>query len=102
MYNTIILLKATESLTLSQFKRNYSCGDAIFSSLAEELDRWSIEDKDIAVAELAKHKCTYDVRYCVDITEYALEYCECDDNGVFIQGSDYDFADVLEEGDDIC
>lgn len=32
------------------------------------------------------------------IDEWALEYCECDEDGEFVEGSDYDMAD--EEIDD--
>lgn len=28
-----------------------------------------------------------------NVTEYALEYCECDEDGEFIQGADFDLAE---------
>lgn len=44
-------------------------------------------------------KCTY--KKGIELTyidEWALEYCECDEDGDFVEGSDYDIAD--EEIDD--
>lgn len=94
MFNTIILLKGTETLTKKQFK-NFEKGNTIFGldQEPEELQRWSIEEKDEAEKVLSGLKCEYrQLPECVDITEYALEYCECDEDGEFIQGSDFDLA----------
>lgn len=53
-----------------------------------------MSEKDEAVAELASKKCTY--KKGIELTyidEWALEYCECDEDGEFVEGSDYDIAD---------
>lgn len=95
MYNTIILKKGYARLT-EQGYSGFSEGDTIFGtdSDPEELKRWNIEDEENAKKELAKHKCTYDGgNGCYDIEEYALEYCECDENGEFVQGSDFNLAE---------
>ena len=94
MFNTIILLKGTETLTKKQFK-NFEKGNTIFglNQEPEELQRWSIEKKDEAEKVLSELKCEYrQLSEGVDITEYALEYCECDKDGEFVQGSDFDLA----------
>lgn len=91
--NTIILLEGTARLTGREMKK-FNKYDTILGcdSNPTELKRWSIEQIDEAKAELAKYKCEYDLSY---IAEYALEYCECDEDGEFIQGSDYDFAEEV-------
>lgn len=94
MFNTIILLKGIETLTKKQFK-TFEKGNTIFGldSEPEELKRWSISNKDEAEKALSELKCVYRLLpESVDITEYALEYCECDENGEFVQGSDFDLA----------
>ncbi len=92
--NTIILKKGTERLTDMEYKK-FEKGDTIWGAdrMPEELKRWSIDDKKLAEAELAKHKCTYKKANIWDIEEYALEYCECDEDGELIQGSDFDLAE---------
>lgn len=94
MINTIILKKGYARLTHSEYEK-FEKGDTIFglNSEPEELKRWSIEDKEEAEKELAKYKCSYSGGNVWDIEEYALEYCECDENGEFVQGSDFDLAD---------
>lgn len=93
MNNTIILKKGYERLTENEFKE-FQKGDTIWGndSTPEELNRWSIEQEQDARAELAKHSCTYVHGNVWDIEEYALEYCECNENGEFVQGSDYVLA----------
>lgn len=97
MLNTIILKHGYARLTNAEMK-SFEKGDTIFGENAapEELKRWSIEQKEEALKELEKHSCTYikDVQLTT-ISEYALEYCECDDDGEFVSGSDYELA---EEG----
>lgn len=92
-YNTIILKKGTRKLTESEYK-SFCKGDTIFGidSNPEELKRWSIEQKSEALSELDDYQCTYDGGNVWDIEEYALEYCICDKNGEFVQGSDFDLA----------
>lgn len=59
-----------------------------------ELKRWDITQAEEAKAELAKYNCSYSKGIALYyIEEYALEYCECDEDGEFVQGSDYDFAE---------
>lgn len=93
-FNTIILKKGELTLTENKFK-NFEKGDTIFgeNSTPKELKRWSIEQKDEAKKELEKYRCTYRQPFSEHvIEEYALEYCECDEDGEFVQGSDYDLA----------
>ena len=95
MNNTIILKKGTRNLTNKEHK-NFQKGDAVYGLNVEpeELKRWNIADKSEALKELSKHRCSYR-RGCEDwqIEEFALEYCECNENGEFISGSDYDLAE---------
>ena len=95
MFNTIILKKGYERLTESEFT-HFENGDTIWGTdqFPEEIKRWSIEQEEEAREELAKHKCSY-VQYggFWQIEEYALEYCERDEDGEFIEGSDYCLAE---------
>lgn len=95
-WNTIILREGFEVLTDKEFK-NFEKGNTIYGadSNAKEVKRWSIEQEE-AKAELAKLTCEYANGY---ITEYALEYCECDEDGEFICGSDFELAEEKERGE---
>lgn len=99
MFNTIILKKGEARLTRSEFK-SFEKGDTIFGcdSEPEELKRWSSDQKEEAQAELEKYRCRYfkgaELYYA---EEYALEFCECDEEGEFISGSDYDLAEEKTE-----
>lgn len=98
-FNTIRLLEKFEWIdTYSDFKQ-FKRGDAILreNSCVDEIKRWSIEQKEEAKAELAKYKCEYTRHY---VREYALEYFRSDDDGEFLCGSDYDFAEADEEDED--
>ena len=101
MNNTIILLRGKDGLSKSEYAK-FSKGDTIFGTDSEpvEIMRWDIAEHDLAEQELAKYECLYDDSnpdYVV-IEEYALAYCECDDDGDFIQGSDFRLA---KEGDTV-
>lgn len=95
MWNTIRLLKGQLSVDEKHLK-NFSHGDTICGLDAEpqEIERYSIGEKDEAAENLAKYKCEYwkgaELYYW---EEYALEYCNTDEDGDFISGSDYDFAE---------
>lgn len=95
MYNTIRLLQGEANLTSAEYKK-FSKGDCIWGidRDPEENKRWPIEQEEEAKAELAKLHCEYkkgiELWY---ITEYALEYCEIDEDGNWIDGSDYDLAE---------
>lgn len=90
-FNTIILHMGEEVLAKSEMKK-FAKGDTIWGpdSNAKELKRWPIEKEAEAKAELAKFRCEYEDGY---ITEYALEWCECDEDGEFIQGSNFELAE---------
>ena len=91
-WNTIRLLKGEANLTKQELS-NFSAGDTIhgIDSEAQELARWSIDDEDAAMEALSQYKCKY---YNGLIEEYALEYCSCDEDGDFIEGSDYEMAET--------
>jgi hypothetical protein len=92
MFNTVILRKGYASLTAKELE-GFEKGDTIYGidRQSEEVERWSIDQEAEAKAELAKHACVY--RKDGDIEEWALEYCECDEDGDFISESDYDLAE---------
>lgn len=95
MFNTIILWHGEAALSKMEMKK-FEKGDTVCNDWADatEVQRWNISDKDEAVAVLASKKCTY--KKGIELTyidEWALEYCECDENGEFVEGSDYDMAD---------
>ena len=92
MKNTIILRHGYKRLTSSEFKK-FKKGDTIWGedSDPEELQRWNINQKEDAELELSKYRCEYNDGW--NIEEYALEYCECDEDGDFVWGSDYQLAE---------
>lgn len=94
-YNTIILLKGKRYLTNQEYKK-FKKGDTIWGvdNNSEVLKRWNITQKDEALEELKKYKCIYDTEGNNNlIEEYALEFFEADEDGEFIQGSDYELAE---------
>lgn len=106
MFNTIILKKGFEILNNYEME-DFCKGDTIWGndSDPDEIERWSIDQKDNALEAIKNYKCNYyessdyeniELHY---ITEYALEYCECDEDGEFISGSDYYLAEEEKEPD---
>lgn len=97
MFNTIILLHNSKKLTSKEYK-NFTKGDSIYGNdeSPAELKRWSVDCEKQAKDELQKHHCSYeqgaDLYY---IEEYALMYCRTDENGEFVEGSDFEFASEL-------
>lgn len=99
MNNTIKLIKGDEILTRDEWKK-FKKHDSILGidRTPEELQMWSITQEADAKAELAKYNCEYIHNIeTVHAIEYALEYCQCDEDGEFIEGSDYDFAEEKAE-----
>ena len=97
MFNTIILKMGQARLTRPEQKK-FVHGDTIWGadSSPEELGRWSIEQKEDAKAELEKFKSVYEADGSLfNVTEYALEFCECDEDGEFISGSDFELAEIF-------
>lgn len=98
MYNTIFLKRGNAIVKAAKFK-DYSIGDAVCGVNAEPdiLQKWPIEKEMEAKEELKKHRCTYEKSGdFYDVEEFALEYCETDDDGDFISGSDFDLAETEE------
>lgn len=92
--NTIVLLKGDAKLNSQEYAK-FKCGDTIRGndSFPQEIKRWSIEEKKKAEEELNKYRCSYEhVNQLWHIEEYALEYSEYNEDGDFIDGSDYEFA----------
>lgn len=101
MYNAILLLKGEDRFARSEWNKvDEKEGSTIWQDGAnpQELKRWGMEQKKEALEEFEKCKCQY-VEPTGDfpgyIKEFALEYCECDDDGEFVQGSDYDLAEKI-------
>lgn len=97
--NTIYLRKGEEGLTRDEYKR-FKKGDTIIGidSCSEVLKTFSIEQEAEARQELAKYRCSYsEGRSGFYIEEYALEFCETDEDGDFIEGSDYQLAEEAED-----
>lgn len=98
--NTIKLLRGEDRVENKKYK-DFVKGDTIWGadSEPEELKRWSIEDKEQAKEELAKYRCFYDSNgwgTLVIVEEFALEYCECDEEGEFVEGSNFELAEERE------
>lgn len=83
------------SYSKKQFN-NFTEGDCICGENAspEELKRWTGDQYDLAKAELAKYSCSYRKSGgYMFADEYALEYCNTDEDGEFLDGSDLDLAE---------
>lgn len=96
MYNTIILYKGEAELT--KFEKNFEKGGTTsgYFGYCEEIGRWSIEEKEEAMQELKKYNCTYNIGYPLSyVEEYILEFCETDEDGDIVDGSDIVFADPV-------
>ena len=93
MNNTIILKKGEAMLSKNEWK-SFKQGDTIwgYNSYPEEIKRWDITDEDEAGETLNEYKCSYSKGNLWHVEEYALEYCKCDEEGEFIEGSDYNLA----------
>lgn len=97
MYNTIRLLHNKVSMTAREYKE-FEHGDTLFGvdRNPEVLAKWVIDDIEDAKKELERHYCSAIKGVSIiDVEEYALEYCDTDENGEFECGSDYDLAESL-------
>lgn len=65
----------------------------------EELKRWTGEGcHENALEELKKFNSSYYIgEQLADVTEYAVETYEADEDGDFLEGSDYDFAEPVTQ-----
>lgn len=93
--NKIRLVKGYTMIDKRKFKY-FEKGSLILADNpdVEEIKSWDIEQKEEAVAELSKLRCKYlELAEIYKITEYALEYFVADEDGEFISGSDFDFAE---------
>ena len=89
--NTIILQKGDSILTRTEYKK-FEKMDTIDGNdtKPEELMRWDIKDESLAIEELKKYRCSYiQGEQLMYIEEYALMFCECDDNGEFLLGANF-------------
>lgn len=94
-WNTIILLKGENALTKIEMKK-FNKGDTIWGEDENpiEIKRWNSSELDTAKAELKKFQCEY--RQGIElfyITEYALEFCNTDYDGDFLEGADFELAE---------
>lgn len=87
--NTIMLVKGEIPMSQAGYEK-YERGDLFNEDFyeKEEIKRWKIEDKAEAHKELEKYSYEYDSHHGF-LTDYVLEYCMCDDEGEFIEGSSY-------------
>lgn len=94
-WNTIIMLKGESVLTYREM-REFQKGDTIWGvdRVPQEVRRWEIGEEKAARAALAEKRCSY-LDGCIE--EYALQYCDVDENGEFVAGADYDLAEEEEE-----
>ncbi len=101
-WNTIQLVKGEECLTREEFEI-LGEGDSIYGnwSSPKRLAVFSGKDQEAARKELSKYNCHYTFRSMdglVYVEEYALEYCNLDEDGEFVDGSDYDLAEPRYHG----
>lgn len=95
MTNTINLIKGEERYTEKEW-RGFQKGGTLWGTDCVEpevLKSWPIEKEAEAKAELAKYRCEYYDGWAI---EYALEYFEANEDGEFVEGSDYELAESKE------
>lgn len=96
MFNSIVLLHGEARLTKNEYKK-FNQYDTINGADSDPitLKIWKIEEEEKALEELKKYRCEYKAynEQLIDVSEYALEYCELDDDLEFIDGSNYEFAE---------
>lgn len=94
------LLKSEARLTKEELK-GFEKGDLITGNDVnpEELKRWTGEGcREKALEELKKFNSSYYMEeQLTDVTEYAVETYEADEDGDFLEGSDYDFAEPVTQ-----
>lgn len=94
------LLKNEARLTREELK-GFEKGYLITGNDAnpEELKRWTGEGcREKALEELKKFNSSYYMgEQLTDITEYAVETYEADEDGDFLDGSDYDIAEPVTQ-----
>lgn len=94
------LLKSEARLTKEELK-GFEKGDLITGNDVnpEELKRWTGKGcREKALEELKKFNSSYYMEeQLTDVTEYAVETYEADENGDFLEGSDYDFAEPVTQ-----
>lgn len=94
------LLKSEARLTKEELK-GFEKGDLIIGNDVnpEELKRWTGEGcHEKALEELKKFNSSYYMEeQLTDVTEYAVETYEADEDGNFLDGSDYDIAEPVTQ-----
>lgn len=94
------LLKNEARLTSEELK-GFEKGDLITGNDVnpEELKRWTGEGcREKALEELKKFNSSYYMgEQLTDVIEYAIETYEADEDGDFLEGSDYDFAEPVTQ-----
>lgn len=99
MMDIIILKSGYERLTSSEYEK-FAQGDSIWGNdrWPDELKRWKSEEEQEANAELAKYRCSYEHSGCLWlISEYGLEYCECDEDSEIVWSTSYGLAEDDED-----
>lgn len=94
------LLKSEARLTKEELK-GFEKGNLITGNDVnpEELKRWTGEGcHEKALEKLKKFNSSYYMEeQLTDVTEYAVETYEVDEDGDFLEGSDYDFAEPVTQ-----
>lgn len=103
MHNTIILWRGSAEFRAREWLKTAKPGDAIFGidTSPAEVNRWPIDQEAAAWAALAECRSEYTIRQGVGgphifAEEWALEWCECDEDGDFVEGSDYEVAPAAD------
>lgn len=98
-FNTIILLHGSIFLRKNKCKYfHFGCAIIGDEAWPDKLKRWNQDEEDEARKELAKYKCSYSHHHDgINVEEYALLYCICDDDGDDIQWLEYDLAEDAAE-----
>lgn len=95
--NTIRLLRGSRYATRRELAKMTQY-DTIWgdSNDPEVVETWPIDQIAEARAELARHCCGYSRLYdrsnAVDISEWCIEVCECDEDGGVIISGDFEVA----------
>lgn len=99
-HNKINLLKGYGRYTKDEWKRFHK-GDTVMTEEPEILKVYDISEKEKARIDLKAYRCSYEKSgQLYDVEEYALEYFTADEDGEFVEGSDFDLAE--SRLDDFC
>lgn len=97
--DTIILIHGSSQCKARDWRKKIFPGEAVFGidNNSQYIKKWPAEEEASAYKELSSKKCEYyRTGDTIWLDEWALMWCECDEDGEFISGADYELAEELD------